>query len=77
MHDIKNITLAWISSASSIAAAIDEKTLISIISAIILPIVFFTLGKTIDIALQFYFRSREGRKSDPTAKAGTQNSPPG
>ena len=59
MHDIKNITLAWISSASSIAAAIDEKTLISIISAIILPIVFFTLGKTIDIALQVYLRNKD------------------
>jgi hypothetical protein len=64
MHDIKNITLAWISSASSIAAAIDEKTLISIISAIILPVVFFTLGKTIDIALQFYFRKREANDKD-------------
>ncbi len=58
MHDLKNITLAWISSASSIAAAIDEKTLISIISAIILPVVFFTLGKTIDVALQVYLRRK-------------------
>ena len=66
MHDIKNITLAWISSASSIAAAIDEKTLISIISAIILPVVFFTLGKTIDIALQVYL-SKKGKKSEPPA----------
>jgi hypothetical protein len=66
MHDIKNIILAWISSASTIAAAIDEKTLISIISAIILPIVFFTLGKTIDIALQVYL-SRKDKKSEPPA----------
>jgi hypothetical protein len=66
MHDIKNITLAWVSSASSIAAAIDEKTLISIISAIILPVIFFTLGKTIDIALQVYL-SRKGKKSEPPA----------
>ena len=63
MHDIKNITLAWISSASSIAAAIDEKTLISIISAIILPVVFFTLGKTIDIALQVYLRRNEAEQN--------------
>ena len=63
MHDIKNITLAWISSASSIAAAIDEKTLISIISAIILPIVFFTLGKTIDIALQVYLSRSDAEQN--------------
>ncbi len=59
MHDYKNIFLAWISTASSFAAAIDEKTLITIISAIILPVVFFTIGKTIDILLQVYLNRRK------------------
>lgn len=54
MHDFKNILLAWISSASTIVAAVDGGNSLYIVSAIILPIVFFTLGKTIDVLLQIY-----------------------
>ena len=54
MHDFKNILLAWISSASTIFAAVDSGNSLYIVSAIILPIVFFTLGKTIDVLLQIY-----------------------
>ncbi|HEV8591919.1 MAG TPA: hypothetical protein VGQ55_07430 [Pyrinomonadaceae bacterium] len=54
MHDFKNILLAWISSASTIFAAVDGGNSLYIVSAIILPIVFFTLGKTIDVLLQIY-----------------------
>jgi len=63
MNDTKNILLAWISSLSSVVAAIETRTWITIISAIVLPIVFFTLGKTVDVLLQIYFR-RKGRKHD-------------
>lgn len=59
MHDFKNIFLAWISSITSVFAAIEAKTLITIISAIVLPIVFFTIGKTVDVLLQIYFRERK------------------
>jgi hypothetical protein len=54
MHDFKNILLAWISSASTIVAAVDGGNSLYIVSAIILPVVFFTLGKTIDVLLQIY-----------------------
>ena len=68
MNDIKNILIAWISSSSSILTAFESKTIVTIISAIVLPILFFTIGKTIDVLLQIYFRnraiSREGRKND-------------
>lgn len=64
MHDFKNITLAWISSITSVFAAVETKTLISIISAIVLPIVFFTIGKTIDVLLQIYFRRRESQRRE-------------
>jgi hypothetical protein len=63
MHDFKNILLAWVSSISSIFAAIETKTLITIISAIVLPIVFFTIGKTVDVLVQVYFRQREERRN--------------
>lgn len=56
MNDTKNILLAWISSLTSVFAAIETRTWITIISAIVLPIVFFTIGKAIDVWLQIYFR---------------------
>jgi len=62
MHDFKNIFLAWISSATSIFAALDTNALIAILSAVVLPIVFFTIGKSIDVALQIYFKRREERR---------------
>ncbi|MBP6001851.1 MAG: hypothetical protein KA746_00320 [Pyrinomonadaceae bacterium] len=56
MNDTKNILLAWISSLTSVFAAIETRTWITIISAIVLPVVFFTIGKAIDVWLQIYFR---------------------
>ncbi|MFT3743307.1 MAG: hypothetical protein QM785_03330 [Pyrinomonadaceae bacterium] len=64
MNDTKNILLAWISSISSIVTTIEAGTLISIVSAIVLPIMFFTLGKTIDVAVQIYLKRREKEKRD-------------
>lgn len=62
MNDIKNILIAWISSSSSILTAIESKTVITIVSAIVLPILFFTIGKTIDVLLQIYFRNRAEKR---------------
>ena len=62
MNDLKNILIAWISTSPSILTAIETKTVITIVSAIILPILFFTIGKTVDVLLQIYFRNREDRR---------------
>lgn len=62
MNDTKNILLAWISSLSSVFAAIETRSWITIISAIVLPIIFFTIGKTIDVLLQIHFRKKEQRR---------------
>lgn len=59
MNDTKNILLAWISSLSSMFTAIETKTWIAIISAIVLPMIFFTIGKTVDVLLQIYFRRQK------------------
>lgn len=64
MNDTKNILLAWVSSLTSVFAAIETRTWITIISAILLPIIFFTVGKTIDVLLQIYFRRREEKRKD-------------
>jgi hypothetical protein len=59
MHDIKNFWLAWVSTASSLFAAIEMKTVMTIVSAVVLPVIFFTIGKTVDVLVQIYFRRRE------------------
>lgn len=59
MNDTKNILIAWVSSLSPIFAAVESGAWITIISAIVLPITFFTLGKTIDVAVQLYLKRRE------------------
>lgn len=61
MNDTKNILLAWLSSTTSIFAAIETRDALMIVSAIVLPIVFFTLGKTVDVLLQLYLRQKHDR----------------
>ena len=65
MSDYKNILLAWVSTVSSLFAAVEMKTVMTIISAVVLPVIFFTIGKTVDVAVQVYFKRREvSRKRD-------------
>jgi hypothetical protein len=59
MNDIKNIFIAWISTSTSVFAAIELKTVLAILSAVVLPIVFFSIGKTVDVLLQMHFKRRE------------------
>jgi len=59
MNDLKNLTLAWVSSTSSVFAAVEAKTWMTVMSAVILPIIFFALGKTVDVIVQVYLRRRD------------------
>ncbi|MGH9945570.1 MAG: hypothetical protein ACRD6X_00035 [Pyrinomonadaceae bacterium] len=59
MNDIKNFLIAYFSTASSVFAAFESRTMITILSAIILPILFFAIGKTIDVLLQIYLNRRK------------------
>jgi len=62
MNDTKNILLAW---ASSFASFFSSREAGEILSAIVLPIIFFAVGKTADILLQLYFaRRRDADGSD-------------
>ncbi|MBX3294787.1 MAG: hypothetical protein KF762_03665 [Acidobacteria bacterium] len=59
MNDLKNILLAYFAAATSVFAAIETRTLVTIISAVVLPIVFFAIGKAIDVGLQIYLHRRK------------------
>ncbi len=60
MNDLKNVVLAWASSSAAVLSAVETQTLISIFSAIVLPMIFFAAGKAVDVALQLYIRRRAG-----------------
>lgn len=62
MNDIKNFFIAYFSTATSLFAAIETRTLITIISAVVLPIVFFAVGKTVDVLLQIYLHKTRNAK---------------
>ena len=65
MSDYRNIFLAWVSTASSVLTAVEVKTVMTIISAVVLPVIFFTIGKTVDVAVQVYFKRKELAREKP------------
>lgn len=62
MNDIKNLLIAYFSSVTTVFAAIETRTLITIVSAIVLPILFFAIGKTVDAVLQLYLERKGERR---------------
>ena len=63
MNDIKNITLAWTSTLGTLLATIDGDQLVS---AIVLPVLFFAIGKTVDVLLQIYLTAKKEKQGDDT-----------
>jgi len=63
MNDTRNIILAWISSLSSVFAAIEYRDVVMIVSAVVLPVIFFTIGKTVDVLVQIYLDRKRSSKS--------------
>ncbi len=61
MNDTKNILIAWLSSTTSVLAAIEYREIITIVSAIVLPVVFFTIGKTVDVLVQVYLDKKRSK----------------
>lgn len=59
---MKNFLLAYFSTVSSVFAAVETRTLITIISAIVLPIVFFAIGKTVDVLIQIHLNKNREKK---------------
>lgn len=59
MNDTKNILLAWIATVGSMFEAVTARTLLSVTSAVVLPIIFFAIGKSVDVMLQIYFRRKD------------------
>ena len=65
MSDTKNALLAWISSTPTLAVLADP---ITIISAIVLPVVLFTLGKAVDVLIQLHLNRQKPVRSPDRQK---------
>ncbi len=63
MNDTKNILLACASTAATVLATLDAPAIISIISAVVLPVVLFAVGKTVDVLVQIYLKRDKDRSS--------------
>ncbi|QQS32112.1 MAG: hypothetical protein IPM50_10555 [Acidobacteriota bacterium] len=46
MQDVKNIILAWFSTATGLLAAATDRLTLTVVSVVVLPILFFVIGKT-------------------------------
>lgn len=63
MNDTKNILLAWVSAGTTLIANLSDG-LMPLVSAVVLPIVFFAVGKTVDVLLQIYINRKRSVKGD-------------
>ena len=72
MNDTKNILLAWASAGTTLLSTFSDG-LMALVSAVVLPIVFFAVGKTVDVCVQLYInrkkRETETRPSGAPAAA--------
>ncbi len=64
MNDTKNIFIAWLSSGPPMLAVFAAESGIALLSAIVLPIIFFAIGKTVDVLVQVYLRSRDEKATE-------------
>jgi hypothetical protein len=60
MNDFKNLGLAWFSTVSTVFTAVETRDILAIISAVVLPVVFFTVGKAIDVMVQIRMKRWDG-----------------
>ena len=68
MNDTKNILLAWVSAGTTLLTPLGGG-LMPLVSAVVLPIIFFAVGKTVDVLVQLYVnRKRTGSEE----KDGTE-----
>lgn len=60
----RNFMLSTLVSLPAMLAAIEMQTVITIVSAVVLPMIFFTVGKAIDIYVQLHLKKRDRSDGD-------------
>ncbi|HEX8289824.1 MAG TPA: hypothetical protein VF556_17715 [Pyrinomonadaceae bacterium] len=60
MDNLKSLVVSVIPSSPAFYVAVEFPSATTIITTIVLPVVFFILSKTVDVLVQFYFK-RKGK----------------
>ena len=63
MNDTKNILLAWVSAGTTLLSNVSDG-LMPLVSAVVLPILFFAVGKSVDVVVQLYINRKPRVKGD-------------
>jgi len=63
-NSMKNAFFGWLYSSPAMLLAIDAQTAITIVSAVILPLVFFAVGKFIDVKVQIYLQRQKDKQNE-------------
>ncbi|HTH52275.1 MAG TPA: hypothetical protein VL501_10095 [Pyrinomonadaceae bacterium] len=63
MSDTKNILLAWVSAGTTLLTNLSDGVM-PLVSAVVLPIIFFAVGKTVDVLVQLYINRNRRAKDD-------------
>jgi hypothetical protein len=63
INDTKNILLAWVSAGTTLLTTARDGVM-PLVSAVVLPIAFFAVGKTVDVLLQLYLNRKRRAKGD-------------
>ncbi|MBV9242063.1 MAG: hypothetical protein JO314_08640 [Acidobacteria bacterium] len=63
MNDTKNILLAWVSAGTTLLSNVSGG-LMPLVSAVVLPIIFFAVGKTVDVLVQLYINRKKAKDDE-------------
>lgn len=64
MENFKSTVLSAFPTVPAFLLAVESPSRTSVLVTIILPILFFTVSKTVDVLMQIYFRRQEAAKRE-------------
>lgn len=62
LDNLKNLIVSLVPTSPALYLALENPSFGKTITTIILPIVFFIIGKTADLCVQIYFRRQEAKR---------------
>lgn len=61
MDNLKTSIISLFPSSPAFYFALESPTALTIITSIVLPILFFIISKTVDVAVQIYFKNKKSK----------------
>jgi len=58
MHELKTFFITTFPSVPAVLAAVESPSARSVLTAVVMPCVFFAISKTVDVLVQIYLKRR-------------------